>query len=119
MKTIKEGNRLIAEFMGRCGKVNRHLYYVNIPTVKWVTIEEMQFHSSWDWLMPVVEKIESITETSDGIIYHLYDVVIRQHSCEIESADIHAGGFPSKMEATYWAVVEFIEWYNNKNSVRS
>lgn len=58
MKTIAECNKLIAEFMGRCGKVNKHLYWVNIPSVKWVTVEQMQFHTSWDWLIPVVEKIE-------------------------------------------------------------
>ena len=40
---IIKGNKLIAEFMGE----NHHL-------------KNMQFHSSWGWLMPVVQKIATL-----------------------------------------------------------
>ena len=107
MKTIEEYNKLIAEFMGRCGKVNKHLYWVNIPSVKWVTVEQMQYHSSWDWLMPVVEKIEK-TNLGDVIIHGKNLVEIsynKQTQLYFES---------SLLENTWLACVEFIEWYNNK-----
>ena len=102
MKTIAECNKLIAEFMGRCGKVNKHLYWVNIPSVKWVTVEQMQFHTSWDWLIPVVEKIEKT--------YAYVDI----KGCAVNISTIVETSAPTKIEAVYMACVEFIEWYNNK-----
>lgn len=105
MKTIEEGNKLIAEFMGRCGKVNKHLYWVNIPSVKWVTVEQMQFHTSWDWLMPVVEKIQ-ITNQCD-IIIHAKNIVDASYNSQTQ---LYYTG--SLLQNVWQAVVEFIEWYN-------
>ena len=61
---VTEQNKLIAEFMG----------FVNTtPTDKYFNIMEhsvtkqlqepmsAKYHSSWDWLMPVVEKIERLS----------------------------------------------------------
>ena len=39
-----ENNKLIAEFMG-----------VKYPMLKG---SDLQYHTSWDWLMPVIRKIE-------------------------------------------------------------
>lgn len=96
MKTIGESNKLIAEFMGRCGKVSKHLYWVNIPSVKWVTVEQMQFHTSWDWLMPVVERIANV-KGFHNIKADLLDLKITANISDV-----------------YSAVISFIEWYNNK-----
>ena len=41
-------NKLIAEFMG-------YVYEDDTPSV-----ELPPYHMSWDWLMPVVEKIEQV-----------------------------------------------------------
>ena len=43
-------NKLIAEFMG-------YIYEDDI-----LVPEEPQYHTSWDWLMPVVSKIENENE---------------------------------------------------------
>jgi len=76
-------NKLIAEFMKYEIKYNK----CYSPKYNDGTIAPMQFHSSWDWLMPVVEKIYSI------------------------DADIDF--FKSiNLEATYKEVVEFIKEYN-------
>lgn len=72
---IIESNKLIAEFMGGkyCeypnkifpGEYGYHFDNFN-PTYKshqvwsWWNIKSLGFHLSWDWLMPVVEKISSI-----------------------------------------------------------
>jgi hypothetical protein len=62
---IAEGNRLIAEFMGWGGDG----YYTtpfdnaglcNGEPTHICNTENLKFHSSWDWLMPVVEKIEEL-----------------------------------------------------------
>ena len=50
----QENNRLIAEFMG-VGKLHEAQ-----SSNQW-----NQYHTSWDWLMPVVEKIEN-----DGLDPH-------------------------------------------------
>ena len=53
---ILDGNKLIAEFMG--AKYNSKLDLVNLgANHKLVGINELQYHSSWDWIMPVVDKI--------------------------------------------------------------
>lgn len=96
---IIEGNKLIAEFMGRKGKVNAHLYWVNVPSVKWVTIEQMQFHSSWDWLMPVAEKIMDYCFENDGE----EDLITKFYDIRDTIPDIHR---------TWSACIDFIRWYN-------
>src|SRR5690349_7440941 len=70
----------------------------------------MKYHSSWDWLMPVVEKIEN-----DSI----YKIRIEGSVVSINNTDIlHSFGGDffktsnSKIEALYNAVIEFIKWYN-------
>jgi hypothetical protein len=119
MKTIEEKNRMIAEFMGLKFK-DDDAYIKELKEMKSNGIyfeqgymtSELKYHTSWDWLMPVAEQIESIHEESNGVKYFLYDIDITQHSCRIDSIGIHMGGFNSKIEATYAAVLAFIEWYN-------
>jgi hypothetical protein len=111
-----ENNKLIAEFMHVDGS---HLW-TNKTTLTngkgyWVSQEfqgieypdgndvlfphEMKFHASWDWLMPVVEKILNKGYTLQGVNL---TQKIRLHLST-----------PHLLH-TYNAVVEFINWYNNK-----
>ena len=56
-----ENNKLIAEFMGmKLGEdhTNDNMYYDDAENLHPPTpINELKFNSSWDWLMPVIEKI--------------------------------------------------------------
>lgn len=102
-----ENNKLIAEFMG--------LLESSIPNKYWSEISEdgfgqgdlsePKYHESWDWLMPVVEKIESIPTDEDVF----YDVIMPGLECSIGHV-CNVG--QTKMEAVYKSVVEFIKWYN-------
>ena len=53
-------NKLIAEFMGLEMHESKHryitTYYVIIAEVP-IELPHLQYHTSWDWLMPVVHKI--------------------------------------------------------------
>ena len=105
-----ENNKLIAEF------INLNLYKSfwhksNIATEKQICKENnLQFHSDWNWLMEVVEKIESLG----------YRIEIVKHICRIYLSNketIIISENTPKIEAVYNAVVEFIKWYNNQNKV--
>lgn len=110
-----ENNKLIAEFMGITPN-EAGVYHVSKH--KGYSLENLLYHTSWDWLMPVVEKIESFQDGEDGdsMRGHLYNFRIEQHFVYIldgESMDviIEMNG-DSKLDATYNAVVEFINQYN-------
>ena len=104
-----KGNELIAEFMD-VDQVDIDQAYNDYG--------ELRYHTSWDWLMPVVEKIESFQDGNDGdsMRGHLYNFRIEQNFVYIldgESMDviIEMNG-DNKLDATYQAVVEFINQYN-------
>lgn len=113
-------NKLIAEFMllkptGKFG------YWIN-EFKEYYQPFKLKYHSSWDWLMPVVEKIESL-DNGAGIRYkvciesrylnkkdrpfaHCVTIIQNQHPRIKEASNI-------KIEAVWIAVVKFITWYNN------
>lgn len=57
-------NKIIAEFMGYEVKQNK----CYSPKYNDGTIAPMQFHTSWDWLMPVVEKIYQLDSNADFFV---------------------------------------------------
>lgn len=122
---IIEGNKLIAEFMG----------WRKDPTHGWLTKDEQdawnyrddyhfKYYVSWDWLMPVVEKIEGLNNGENG---KGYIVSLKSPSCVgyIDKEDGFKMPIPcdartlgtTRIESVWLAVVEFIQWYNkNKKS---
>jgi len=70
--------------------------------------DDMQFHTSWDWLMPVVEKIESLRDANGDA----YRFTIDMCNAQIEGTHIEIIGGAYKLNTTYKAVVEFIKTYN-------
>lgn len=106
---IIEGNKLIAEFMG---------YY------NWEDRTYGQYHTSWDWLMPVVEKIESIQDEHHGY----FGVHIVSNTCTIQGTNLYLSvdntdyGYvyfdhvvlDNKPQSTYQAIIRFLTWYNTQ-----
>lgn len=84
--------------------------------------EFFQFHKSWDWLMPVVDKIELLNH--NVLIYNGYVLINTYHDwfeCNpevIENRYTDKNMFEinnygeNKLETTYLSVIEFIKWYN-------
>lgn len=64
---IESGNILIAKYEGYnpCRKASI-LDYVDNE----VSIDGLQYHESWDWLMPVVLKIMQENETNNALIFN-------------------------------------------------
>lgn len=67
---MKNENNLIAEFMQipKCQRCENCGAYQYGPGVIFHP-KEMKYHSSWDWLMPVIEKISQIKFHDDDTIY--------------------------------------------------
>lgn len=103
-----ESNKLIAEFMG--ATLVDWLSEVD-PTYNLkensciYRISEMQYHASWDWLMPVVEKIEQDKSIAFGLV--------RNGAKFLKDGNVIADSVcDTKIDAVYYAVIQFIEWYN-------
>ena len=92
-----ENNKVIAEFMGLNIDKGVQADYMQ---------HELKYHKSWDWLMPVVEKMESMGcvvkhHHGDCIVYKIDEK--ENYRCIIEMIGLN------KLENTYKAVVEFIK----------
>lgn len=118
-KTVTENNKLIVEFMGREVITEKDFLAYNYEELKdnMYIDTTLKYHSSFDWLMEVAEKIESLG----------YQVVIEKNNCNIinwEYTQVIDPKFYSrvirsatKIEAVYNAVVSFIEWYNEQKNI--
>jgi hypothetical protein len=107
-----KNNELIAEFMGAIPCVTNTDYLVVPGKGLWYPAD-LKYDTDWDWLMPVIEKIESETlfqvtihtgysnisgELDNGLKYN-------QDSCFERQED-------TKLDVTYRSVVSFIKWLN-------
>lgn len=106
MENVIEGNKLIAEFMG--GRVTAigtcKPYPSDLPhwakqlqDFDWIKIGGYEYHSSWDWLRPVIEKIfeQSLAYPTEA-----------NKVCDMK---IVVG-----IKYAWPKVVEFIKFYNTK-----
>ena len=104
---IIKGNKLIAEFEHR-------KFFGNLIDKfgegTFNELPEMKYHTSWSWLMPVVEKIES-----KG-----YCVFIQNDCCWMQVGragmrlPIITNLADCKIDAVYKTIIEFITWYNTQ-----
>lgn len=113
---LKTDNVLIAEFM--CGALDPATNLINLPqtrgdanihslkgsevlpngTYSVHRLSELKYHSSWDWLMPVVNKclnIYHVEQMNDDLNFKFYDSM-------------------GNINTTYNVVVEFINQLKNK-----
>jgi hypothetical protein len=111
---MRDENKLIAEFMNwsieewegdkRLGDDDSDTFYIYDEEGNVFDEEDLLFHESWDWLMPVVERIE---QTNEGCTL----VIIEDERCYIDNQKgfkIDSVGH-TKIEAVYNAVVNFIK----------
>ena len=111
---IIHSNKLIAEFMGLetatfipSGHLN--YYHREFDSGTWYEVHELSYNLSWDWLMPVIEKIECTTIDGLDNSDNFFNVMIEVFECNINGGDICiCKGGNTKFKATYNAVLEFI-----------
>jgi hypothetical protein len=103
---MKEGNEVIAKWFGltidRATSNGRRLWsIVDLPEsrIRVFYSEDLEFHTSWDWLMPVASKIFSDGYNDEGF------AIVVKIKIAISDVDIIAA-------RTH--IIEFIEWHNNQ-----
>lgn len=94
----KTDNELIAEFMGGYTNPEPGLYRFEDERGNVNVTDTLEYDSSWDWLMSVVEKIEGLP----------YSFEKEQHQQRLEMPLRKADA-----KISYAIVVEFIKWYNS------
>lgn len=115
MDKIIEVNRLIVEFMGaiKQSHVSGSLYWFDNPPTKFSAHlwndYAMEYHSSWDWLMPVVEKIRECGYKF--VIGDKYRVSIYNTDYDWRNGTTS----DSIKECVWHGCVQFIKWYNTQN----
>jgi hypothetical protein len=137
-KAIIEGNSLIAKFMDAIIKKQtihvtsqfespiseQVLYHIGEFTY---TENHLRYNSSWDWLMPVVEKIARCQTAEEEVVYNgedsyfdnyyprtfgMMDSQTKQFMVRINRFPLHKS--KTLIEATWFAVVEFIKSFNER-----
>lgn len=95
---VEEGNKLIASFEGFKTYVMNGYLNVEYSDDNIRTIQDTHYHSSWDWLMPVVQKIKDTPTygSTDGIDFVL--------NCDLTKENL------------YKSVVEFIKYHNEEKN---
>ena len=138
---IIENNKLIAEFMG--GKeIRKDTYKFPNRTGLPLQIGTITYHSDWNWLMEVVEKIESLGSNKilNRVLYSRFEIKHNKvllywskdnnYQIQIETLQDWQDGYKStsyknyrrvainknttKLESIYLVCVEFIKWYNEQ-----
>ena len=99
-----ENNILIAKFMTL--QENKGSYYFP-KNDEWIPNVELEYDTSWNWLMPVVEKIESLRDVNGNA----YRFTIDMCNAQIEGTNIEIIGGSYKRDTTYKAVIQFIKNY--------
>jgi hypothetical protein len=117
-----EENRLIADFMGVQYKSDED-YFKELTEMREDGIfyeqgymeSQLNYHESWGWLMPVVEKIEE----------YGYDFIASKRRAtltydanfmdEMNNDVVYVEDCKDRKEATYKAVVEFIKQLNKES----
>lgn len=99
---MKDNNTLIANFLGL--ELQEDNTYFDYEVNEYINQEDLNYNTSWDMLMQVVDKIESLG----------YYTQIDNIGCVIshDNSDVIVYNSRTKKEAVYNACVEFIEWWN-------
>lgn len=126
MEKIIEGNKLIDIFMHPKHTISGYWIHWNDGHGSQSHIETLEYHSSWDWLMPVVLKIsdihypdywngrqpDDVGEWDNCAYLRTFGMRDKEgnYMVRFNANVLHSA--PALIEATWNAVIEFIKDYN-------
>jgi len=114
MKNTVENNILLAEFLGwdvnEDGTIELPLELANHWQGESRELDCLVFHKNWNWIMLVVDKVESLgfsvsIHTDTCYVAHNTDKCIETI---INISDYKLG----KLKVVYNACIQFVKWYN-------
>jgi hypothetical protein len=102
---VRSNAELISIFMDleKCtdrSHADNPCYYV-FWEKKYVVADRMLFYKSWEWLMPVVRRINDLHTAS-----------VQDRSWNTRVKEVRESVVYVEIEVAYKAVIEFIKWYN-------
>lgn len=113
IENIIEGNEVIASFLELQTKERdwdeRKVY---LRTSTWVLPEKLQFHSSYDWLMPVIKKLNSLM-CRFAFVQNKHTTFLRG-SNGYKSFDFSKEGID--VYTAFQLTVLAIKWHNSKTN---
>ena len=109
MKTTEEKNRMIAEFMGY--EMINDLQF-STPSGGGIFISDLKYHTSWDWLMPVVRKLKKINSESK---HGLFEKPTDNLNCQMMYEEVEDCLCDLNVENAYNAVCAMIYWLTKNN----
>lgn len=75
--------------------------------------KSFMYDTKWEWIMPVVEAINEMTDEEDAFEYTFQ---IRPDRCSVFTTDGEAivdnEHGSTNIEMVFWTAVAFCEWYN-------
>lgn len=126
MKETTQNNILLAEFLGVKEKESNwfdgyELQEAGLPFNYGAMgngTRDLKFHTSWDWLMLVVDKIEGLILGENNSINVTIGAtnycVIQDSNGEIYNDNEESK--ETKLKTVYAACVKFVKWYNENKS---
>lgn len=118
--TIEQMNEAIAGFMGYYYQASK-FYPKSGERGKW--FKEAKYHSSWDWLMPVVIKIEKLENGRFGFTIDPWGIDIIDYKGVYdghgEKVIVNVNREPSEsalLNDYYDAVCQFLQWFNKQST---
>lgn len=114
---ITRHNKLIAEFMGGTESKDGVFSVCGKFGIERILTMNLEYHTSWDWLMPVVEKIENLEYIDRMGRFHFNAINFEEnYTCVVTDKEEYFTQVEgeTKIDATYLSVVEFIKWYNEQ-----
>jgi hypothetical protein len=133
---IQEYNQKCADFLGFKYK-NQSKFWATYPLDNnsylakfgYMQVETFKFHSDWNWIMEVVEKIESLKyliDITDNEVYVNSNLIKQKNVTDGGTMNSHNEKYYpviveitderlSKKEAVVKAINQFLIWYNENN----
>lgn len=99
--SIQEGKKLLAEFDGWIISSSGKTYRKSNQEAPYRS-KDIHYFTSWDWLIPVVQKIARITPKKGTVLkqYNLFEEIIEA----MMTLD---------RDKVFKATCQFLQWYNN------
>lgn len=116
-KEILEGNKLIAKFMDfEFLNKNDYAKQVHCPSEELDHMPDCNcyYHSSWDWLMPVLIKVVSMKEYYEFRKGYMWPYMEGNLMACFSITQKHDTNLT--FEIIYKEVIKFIKWYNKEKS---